>query len=667
MTLDEKVSALGNNTYIPRLGIQAAGSVEALHGVVLGGPTFGEQREHTPTTVFPQSYGLGHTWDPELIHRIATYISIENRYLYQNAKYHKSGLIMWTPNADLGRDPRWGRTEECFGEDAFLTSRMTVAFIKGIQGDHPRYWRNASLMKHFLANSHEYGRTFTSSDFNDKLFREYYSYPFYKGITEGGCQAIMTAYNAYNGIPCTIHPVLKSVVIDEWGLNGTILTDGGAFGQLLTQHHYFDNRAEAAAACIQAGTTKFLDTYTDAIYDALQQNLITEKDIERNIRGNLRIALKVGLLDKSPQNPYIRIGVDDSEEPWNKAETKELVREATRKSIVLLKNEKQTLPIRKKEIKRIAVIGERASQVIEDWYSGTAPYKISVLDAIKEEVGDEIEIRYVASNKMDSARTVASWADIAIVCVGNHPWCNAGWEQAPVAGEGKEAVDRMSILLDEEDLAMQVYNANPNTIIVLMSSFPYAINRIQEKIPAILHVSQSSQELGHGVADVLFGHYNPAGRLTQTWVKDITDLPHIMDYDITAGRTYMYFTGNPLYPFGHGLSYTTFKYNNLKVQKKEERLEISLNINNTGNYDGEEVVQVYISYPGSYPASSNKQLKAFQRIHLPKGKTTAIILNIPFNELQIWDSTLNQFVQNKDKYKIEVGSSSTDIRLHKNM
>lgn len=167
MTLDEKVSALGNNTYIPRLGVQSAGSVEALHGVVLGGPTFGEQREHTPTTVFPQSYGLGHTWDPELIHRIATYISVENRYVYQNAKYRKSGLVMWAPNADLGRDPRWGRTEECFGEDAFLTSRMTVAFVKGIQGDHPRYWRNAALMKHFLANSHEYGRTFTSSDFNE--------------------------------------------------------------------------------------------------------------------------------------------------------------------------------------------------------------------------------------------------------------------------------------------------------------------------------------------------------------------------------------------------------------------------------------------------------------------------------------------------------------------
>ena len=550
MTLDEKVDALGNNTQVPRLGIQASGSVEGLHGIVLGGPTYGD-RANTPTTGFPQAYGLGETWDTDLLHRVATYISTENRYLFQNAKYRKSGLIMWTPNVDLGRDPRWGRTEECYGEDAFLTSRLAVAFIKGIQGDHPKYWRNASLMKHFLSNSNEYGRTFSSSNYSDKLFREYYAYPFYKGVTEGGSQALMTAYNAYNGTPCIMHPVLRNIVMKEWGLNGTLLTDGGAFRLLLSDHKRFDNdRAAAAAACIKAGITKFLDEYKDAVYEALHRKLISVEDIEKAIRGNLRISLKLGLLDHAEDNPYAAIGVTDTIAPWSKPETKALVREATLKSIVLLKNQDHLLPLDRHKIKKIAVIGQRATEVLQDWYAGKPFYTVNVLDAIREEAGNDIEVRYVKTNRMDSARTVAAWADVAIVCVGNHPTCNAGWEQAPVISEGKEAVDRQSLQLDQEDLLLQVAQTNPNTIGVLISSFPYAINRANQTVPALLHLTQCSQELGHAVSDVIFGHYNPAGRLTQTWVKNITDLPHMMDYDITHGRTYMYFKEKPLYPFG---------------------------------------------------------------------------------------------------------------------
>ena len=545
MTLDEKVDALGNNTQVPRLGIQASGSVEGLHGIVLGGPTYGD-RANTPTTGFPQAYGLGETWDTDLLHRVATYISTENRYLFQNAKYRKSGLIMWTPNVDLGRDPRWGRTEECYGEDAFLTSRLAVAFIKGIQGDHPKYWRNASLMKHFLSNSNEYGRTFSSSNYSDKLFREYYAYPFYKGVTEGGSQALMTAYNAYNGTPCIMHPVLRNIVMKEWGLNGTLLTDGGAFRLLLSDHKRFNNdRAAAAAACIKAGITKFLDEYKDAVYEALHRKLISVEDIEKAIRGNLRISLKLGLLDHAEDNPYAAIGVTDTIAPWSKPETKALVREATLKSIVLLKNQDHLLPLDRHKIKKIAVIGQRATEVMQDWYAGKPFYTVNVLDAIREEAGNDIEVRYVKTNRMDSARTVAAWADVAIVCVGNHPTCDAGWEQAPVISEGKEAVDRQSLQLDQEDLLLQVAQTNPNTIGVLISSFPYAINRANQTVPALLHLTQCSQELGHAVSDVIFGHYNPAGRLTQTWVKNITDLPHMMDYDITHGRTYMYFTSNP--------------------------------------------------------------------------------------------------------------------------
>lgn len=667
MTLDEKVDALGNNTQVPRLGIQASGSVEGLHGIVLGGPTYGD-RANTPTTGFPQAYGLGETWDTDLLHRVATYISTENRYLFQNAKYRKSGLIMWTPNVDLGRDPRWGRTEECYGEDAFLTSRLAVAFIKGIQGDHPKYWRNASLMKHFLSNSNEYGRTFSSSNYSDKLFREYYAYPFYKGVTEGGSQALMTAYNAYNGTPCIMHPVLRNIVMKEWGLNGTLLTDGGAFRLLLSDHKRFDNdRAAAAAACIKAGITKFLDEYKDAVYEALHRKLISVEDIEKAIRGNLRISLKLGLLDHAEDNPYAAIGVTDTVAPWSKPETKALVREATLKSVVLLKNKDHLLPLDRHKIKKIAVIGQRATEVLQDWYAGKPFYTVNVLDAIREEAGNDIEVRYVKTNRMDSARTVAAWADVAIVCVGNHPTCNAGWEQAPVISEGKEAVDRQSLQLDQEDLLLQVAQTNPNTIGVLISSFPYAINRANQTVPALLHLTQCSQELGHAVSDVIFGHYNPAGRLTQTWVKNITDLPHMMDYDITHGRTYMYFKEKPLYPFGYGLSYTRFNYSgtalNDRVIERGDTLRVCFNLKNSGNMDGDEVVQLYVSARKHTDKDPIKQLKAFQRISLRKGETKKVELTVPYTELQVWDEKQNRFILPDKEMTLEIGASSSDIRL----
>ena len=667
MSLDEKVDALGNNTQVPRLGIQASGSVEGLHGIVLGGPTYGD-RANTPTTGFPQAYGLGETWDTDLLHRVATYISTENRYLFQNAKYRKSGLIMWTPNVDLGRDPRWGRTEECYGEDAFLTSRLAVAFIKGIQGDHPKYWRNASLMKHFLSNSNEYGRTFSSSNYSDKLFREYYAYPFYKGVTEGGSQALMTAYNAYNGTPCIMHPVLRNIVMKEWGLNGTLLTDGGAFRLLLSDHKRFDNdRAAAAAACLKAGITKFLDEYKDAVYEALHRKLISVEDIEKAIRENLRISLKLGLLDHAEDNPYAAIGVTDTIAPWSKPETKALVREATLKSVVLLKNKDHLLPLDRHKIKKIAVIGQRATEVLQDWYAGKPFYTVNVLDAIREEAGSDIEVRYVKTNRMDSARTVAAWADVAIVCVGNHPTCDAGWEQAPVISEGKEAVDRQSLQLDQEDLLLQSAQTKPNTIGVLISSFPYAINRANQTVPALLHLTQCSQELGHAVSDVIFGHYNPAGRLTQTWVKNITDLPHMMDYDITHGRTYMYFKEKPLYPFGYGLSYTRFNYSgttlNDRVIERGDTLRVCFNLKNSGDMDGDEVVQLYVSARKHTDKDPIKQLKAFQRISLRKGETKKVELTVPYTELQVWDEKQNRFILPDKEMTLEIGASSSDIRL----
>lgn len=675
LTLDEKIALYGG-AGIPRLGIRGPGASEAIHGVVQGGPAWNPNTPKQMTTSFPQAYGLGETWDEELIRKVAGHIAYEGRYLYQSPKYQRAGLILWAPNADLGRDIRWGRTEECFGEDPVLTAALTVAFVKGLQGNHARYWKSASLMKHFFANSHESGRVETSSDFDETLFREYYSYPFWKGIERGGANALMTAYNAHNGIPCTISPVLRDVLQKEWGFDGMIITDGGAFQQLKNTHKVFDNLEDAAQACIKAGTTRFLDDYKDALKRAFYQGKVTEAELEENLKGNLRVMLRLGLLDDDSSNPYRMIGLNDTIDPWTTEEAKRLARLAANKSAVLLKNEGGLLPLDRKRVRKIAVIGNRADVVLTDWYGGQMPYKITPLAGLEELAAREgIEIRYVKDNKRSAAEDAASWADVVIVCLGNDPvgnleWAKAPWSQVALASDGREDVDRTSLQLEQEDLVRSVYCRNPRTVLVLISSFPYAINWSQENIPSILHFSQSCQELGHAVADVIFGDYNPAGRTTQTWVRSISDLPHIMDYDIRNGRTYMYFKGKPLYAFGHGLSYTDFNYSNLKVGKKAlsagETLDVWFDIENTGERDGEEVAQIYVKLPGD---GAIQRLKAFTRISVRSGSRQTVHMQIPAEDLMLWDGSERCFRLPVGVMQLRVGGASdrtdltTQVRL----
>jgi len=673
MTIDEKVNALSTNLGVPRLGIRNTGHSEGLHGMALGGPAnWGDfstkvNPKTYPTTIFPQSYGLGETWDPELIQQVADIEATEIRFYTQNPNLNKGGLVMRAPNADLARDPRWGRTEESYGEDAFLGSRLTVAFVKGLQGNDPKYWKSASLIKHFMANSNEDGRDSTSSDFDERLFREYYSYPFYKGITEGGSRAFMASYNSWNGIPMTIHPILKSVTRDKWGNNGIICTDGGALKLLVFSHKAFPTLTQGAAAVVKATVGQFLDTFKPSIYEALKTGLLTEKDIDAAIRGNFYVALRLGLLDADQTKiPYTNIGVTDTVSPWSKPETQAFVRKVTAKSVVLLKNSSNLLPLNISKIKSIAVIGPRADEVILDWYSGTPPYAVTILQGIKNAVGNDVEVFYAASDAMDLATGAARKADVAIVCVGNHPYgTDARWMVSPVPSDGREGVDRKAITLEQEDLVKVVTRANPNTIMVLVSNFPYAINWSQEHVPAILHVTNNSQELGNGLADVIFGKINPAGRTTQTWVKDITDLPPMMDYDIRHGRTYQYFKGKPLYPFGFGLSYTTFSYSGLKTSTPalSDSMTVSVNVKNTGARDGDEVVQLYVSYPGSKVERPIKQLKGFKRVFIPAGKTVTVNIPLKAQDLAYWSVEKHAFVVEKGEVELMVGSSSDNKKV----
>jgi beta-glucosidase len=622
----------------------------------------------SPTTTFPQAIGLAEMWDPEMIQKVAGWEATESRYLAQNKNFGISGLIVFSPNADMGRDIRWGRTEECYGEDPFLTGTLVTAFVKGLQGNNPVYWKTASLMKHFLANSNENNRVYTSSDFDERLFREYYSYGFYKGVTEGGSQAFMAAYNKYNGIPCTVNPVLRNVTMKEWGLRGIISTDGGAFKQLITTHAFYSSLPVAAAECIKAGITMFLDDYRPSIKDALEKGLITEKDIEEAIYGNFRVLLKLGLLDNSQQNPYTEIGIADTIAPWTREEARELARKATEKSIVLLKNENMLLPLQKDKIKSIAVIGPSANTVISDWYSGTPPYRISILKGIKNAAGENIIVRFAASNKADSAVIAAKASDIAIVCIGNHPLgYGLGWGQNHVASDGREDIDRQAITIEQEDLVKLVLAANPKTILIMVSSFPYAINWSKDHVPAILHVSQSSQEMGNAVAEAIFGNFSPAGRLVQTWISSIDQLPPILDYNIRNGRTYMYDKNVPLYPFGYGLTYTSFKYSGLKSEKSSiknnEVVNVTFNLQNMGNYDSDEVTQLYVSFPESKVDRPRIALKGFKRVFISKGETVKVSIPLKASDLTYWDIDKHSFVLEKGTVKFFIGSSSEDSKL----
>lgn len=670
MTIDEKIECLDTNPSVPRLGIKASGHVEGIHGLTQGGPGKWGRPRTVPSTTFPQGIGLGETWDQELLKQVGQIEGYEARYVFQSPKYNQGGIVIRSPNADLGRDPRWGRTEECYGEDAYFNGAMVVSFVKGLQGDHPTYWQSAALMKHFLANSNENDRDKSSSDFDERLFHEYYALPFQMGVMEGGSRAYMAAYNAVNKVPMTINPVLQTITRDQWGQDGIICTDAGAMRNLVTAHKYYPDIETAAAASVKAGIGQFLDNYRDAVRGALKKGLLTEADIDRALRGNFRVMIRLGLLDPPLRVPYASIG-QDTTDPWLSEKHKAIALLATQKSIVLLKNSTNLLPLDKTKLKSIAVIGPRANEVLLDWYSGTPPYTISPLEGIKNAVGPSVKVNYAANNEGDAAVKIARESDAAIVVVGNHP--NGGfdtvWAKVSVPSEGREAVDRESIKLEQEELIQVVLQANPKTIVVLKSSFPYAINWTQDNAPAVLHMALNSQEEGRALASVLFGDYNPAGRLVQTWPRALAQLPAMMDYDIRHGRTYMYFDGRPLYPFGYGLSYTSFAYRDLKTSTPSlsatGAIEVSVVVKNTGKRAGDEVVQLYVRHLHSAVSRPLKELKAFTRVYLRPSEQKTVKLTLPASRLAYWDANADRWTVEKNRIEIIVGGSSVDARLTK--
>ena len=669
LTLEEKIELMSDHPKFPRLGLVFSGQVEGLHGLALGGPAGwgGRGRQPVPTTTFPQEKGLGATWDPELLKRIAGLEGYEARYYYQNPVFDRGGVVVRAPNADLSRDPRWGRTEESYGEDPFLVGTLTVAFAQGLQGPDAKHWQSASLMKHFLANENENGRAHSSSDFDERLFREYYSVPFRMGFEEGGSRAVMAAYNSWNGVPMMIHPVLKDVMIREWGNNGLICTDGGALGLLITAHQTFPTKKEGAAAAVKAGINHFLDIYKDDLAEALKEGLVTEADMDAAERKLLTVYLRLGELDPPGADPYGNIGrvADGDVPPWERESSKALARLATDESIVLLKNDKETLPLDPAKLKTITVIGPWIDQVLLDWYSGTPPYSVSILDGIREAAGSGVKVLFADGSNPEEAAKLAHDADVAIVVVGNHPECNGGWDQCPTPSNGKEDVDRKTIVLEQEALVKQVFAANPRTIEVLRSSFPYAIVWSEQNVPAIVHMVHNSQEEGHGLADVLFGAYSPAGRLTQTWPTGDDQLLPMMDYNLLDGETYLYSKQKPLYPFGFGLSYTHFAYESVKLSAPQTNadgaVQATVRVKNTGTRASDEVVQMYVQHLGSAVTRPQLELEGFERVRIEPGAERDVTMTLKARDLAYWDAGSHSWQVEKEKVRVLAGGSSDKL------
>jgi beta-glucosidase len=343
-----------------------------------------------------------------------------------------------------------------------------------------------------------------------------------------------------------------------------------------------------------------------------------------------------------------------------------------------LKNDGLLLPLERDTIESIAVIGPLADRVLVDWYSGTPPYTVSPVEGIRKKVGGRVAVRAVTNNDESDAVRAALESEVCVVCVGNHPTGDSGWADVTRPSYGKEAVDRKSLDLEDESLVRRVWEANPRTIVVLVSSFPYAIVWTQEKVPAILHVTHNSQELGTAVADVLFGDHNPAGRLVQTWPRSAEQLPPMMDYDIRRGRTYMYLEGEPLYPFGHGLSYTTFAYSGLRTSAdcirgdglvsgdrvdREGRLVVELEVENTGERAGDEVVQLYVRFAGPRGEGPRLALRGFRRIHLDPGGMATVAMELEAKDFRRWDAIRRSFGVLRGEMEVMIGRSSAAIEM----
>jgi beta-glucosidase len=671
LTTEEKISLLGYNSKpVPRLGIPAYNWWnEALHGVARAGKA----------TVFPQAIGMAASFNDQLLYEVANVISTEARAKYnlavkQNRRLQYMGLTFWSPNINIFRDPRWGRGQETYGEDPFLTAAMGTAFVKGLQGNDKKYLKAAAGAKHFAVHSGpEAGRHTFDAIVDEKDLRETYLYAF-KKLSDAGVEAIMCAYNRVNDEPCcTGNTLLKKILREEWKFKGHVVTDCWALEDVWLRHKTLPNSVETAAAAIKAGVNldcSFL--LQDDVMKALQQNLLSEKEVDAALYPSLRTQFKLGFYDPATSNPFSQYGADSVSNTYHR----QLARKMAQQSMVLLKNEKNILPLNKNNYSAIMVLGPNAASGDALWgnYHGVSDKAVNFVEGITAAVNAGTRVEYdQGCDYSDTTHFGGIWAagnaDITVAVIGFTP-VYEGEEGDAFLAEGRG--DRRSISLPASHIAFlrELRRSVTKPIIaVITTGSAVDISAIEPYADAIILAWYPGEQGGHALADILFGQISPAGRLPVTFYESLSDLPSYENYNM-KGRTYRYFTGKVQYPFGFGLSYTRFEYRWNKqpaaVHSLNDSIQFAVTIKNTGAMDGDEVAQVYIQYP-EMERMPLKELKGFKRVLVKKGSEKNIVFSIPVTELQKWDLKKNKWVLYPGNYTISIGSSSQDIKLNFSM
>ncbi len=668
LTLEEKISLLGNaSPAIRRLNIPEYNWWnEGLHGVARAGEA----------TVFPQAIGMAASFNDSLLKAVGDAVSTEARAKYNLsiAQGHHTwymGLTFWSPNINIFRDPRWGRGQETYGEDPFLTATMGTAYVKGLQGNDPNYLKTAACAKHFAVHSGpEAERHSFNAIIGEKDLRETYLYAFHK-LVNAGVASVMCAYNRVNGEPCCTGPNLaKTILRNEWNFKGQFVTDCGALNDIMSGHKVITNKEELAAAAIKAGVNLECGTILqEDVMEAINKKLLTEKDIDSALSGDLHLQMQLGMFDSAAHNPYDGYGADSVGNNYHRS----LAKKMAEQSMVLLKND-GVLPLQKNKYASMLVTGANAASVEALYanYHGLSSNMITFAEGIAKAAGPGIAVNYdQGSDYTDTTHFGGIWAsqnsDITIAVIGLTPVLEGEEGDAFLSLSGG---DRSSLQLPRPHVLflqkLRAASKKPIVAVVCAGS-DVDISSIEPYADAIVLAWYPGEEGGNALADILFGAVSPSGRLPVTFYKSLSDLPDYKNYNL-QGRTYRYFTKPVQYPFGFGLSYTTFTYSWQKepsaTYKLNDTARFSVQLQNTGNMDGEEVVQTYIEYP-SMEGMPVKELKAFKKVFISKGATTEVALSIPLNELQKWDKNKHQFVLYKGTYKVCIAKNANEYVLQK--
>lgn len=669
LTLAEKALLLGyRNEGIERLHIPAYNWwSEGLHGVARAGEA----------TVFPQAIAMAATFNKELVKSIGTVISTEGRAKHNLAAARGyrgmyMGLTYWSPNINIFRDPRWGRGQETYGEDPYLTGQIGLAYVNGMQGTIPGRLKIAAAAKHFAAHSGpESTRDYFNSVVSENDLHDTYLYAFHK-LVQGGVAGVMTAYNSINGIPASVNnDLVRHTLINQWGFKGYVVTDCGALDNVFTTHKYIPDEVATAAAAIKAGIN--LDcswVLQKDVVKAVEQKLINEDEVDAALRPLLLTQIKLGFYDDPKTSPYATYGANSIHNAAHVA----LALQAARQSMVLLKNENHVLPLHADTINSIMVVGPNAASTdaLVGNYHGVGPQMVNFVEGISAAVSKGTRVEYdLGAGDNDTTHFGGIWAagnaDVTIAVIGLLPVTEGEAGDAFLSASGG---DKKTLSLPASHISFMRElrkEVKKPIIAVVTAGSAVDIAEVARYADAVILAWYPGEQGGNALADIVFGKVSPSGRLPVTFYNSINDLPAFNNYSM-QGRTYRYYTGKVQYPFGYGLSYTTFAYKATTpiktTYKQGDTITLSATITNTGNMAGDEVAQAYIGYPTANGLPI-KELKDFARVALAPNESKTVTMKIPVTELMKWDSTAHKSRLYPGKYEISISRNAADAEVSK--